>query len=144
MIYLLDVNILIALIDPTHVHALRARRWFEQNAAGGWATCPLTENRLLRIVSNPRYPNAVASPAVAMASLIAMKKVPQHHFWADDISLTDSLRVDPDRLLTSAHLTDVYLLALAVAHGGRFATLDRRMMSIAVAGGAAALHVIGE
>lgn len=142
MIHLLDVNVLIALVDPAHVHATPARRWFIQNATHGWATCPITENGLLRIISNPNYPNSAGSPAVAIKSLIGMKGVPQHHFWADDISLTDELRVDPQRLLTSAHLADVYLLALAVAHGGKLATFDRRLAMSAVRGGKQALHLI--
>ncbi|MBX9859337.1 MAG: PIN domain-containing protein [Sphingomonas sp.] len=142
MIHLLDVNVLIALVDPEHSHTRPARRWFERHAASGWATCPLTENGLLRIVSNPRYANAVGSPAVAINGLVGMKNVPQHHCWADDISLSDELRVNPQRLPTSAHLTDIYLLALAVAHGGELATFDRRLTTSAVAGGSRALHVI--
>ncbi len=53
--YLLDVNVLIALIDANHVHHDRAHQWFAAEGVHAWATCATTENGLLRIVGNPRY-----------------------------------------------------------------------------------------
>jgi uncharacterized protein len=140
MIFLLDVNVLIALVDPYHVYHNFAVRWFDAFAKKSWATCPITENGVIRIVGNTQYPN---SPGSALFDLMReFVALPGHVFWPDDISLLDSARVDSSRLLTTAQVTDTYLLALAQAHGGKLATLDRRLIVDAVRDGADALHVI--
>jgi uncharacterized protein len=141
MTFLLDVNILIALIDPVHIDHNRAHDWFSRIASRSWATCPMTENGALRILSNTRYPSP-RSPAAIAASILQLQKIPGHTFWPDDITLLDSNRVDITRLVTTAQVTDSYLLALAVAHNGKFATFDRRLISTAVHNGTQALHVI--
>lgn len=107
-----------------------------------WATCPITENGVLRIVGSTRYPNSPGNPAGVVASLQSLVRHPGHVFWPDDISLLDATKADASRLLTSAQVTDTYLLALAVAHGGQLATLDRRLIVDAVAGGAGHLCVL--
>lgn len=137
---LLDVNVLIALIDPLHVQHERAHRFLRSVAR--WATCPLTENGVVRIVGHPRYPNSPGSPAPVAAIVAGLREHPGHVFWTDDVSLLDSARVDASRLLDAGQVTDSYLLALAVAHGGRLATFDRRLVTDAVKDGRAALHVI--
>jgi len=142
MIYLLDVNVLIALIDPAHVAHETAHDWFAEEGHRGWATCPVTENGVIRILGNPRYPNSPGSPAVAAVIVKQMKAHPGHEFWPDSISLLDTAHVDADRLLSSAQVTDSYLLGLAVAREGRLATLDRRLSPSAVRGGQTALKVI--
>src|ERR1700722_10736709 len=141
MTFLLDVNVLIALIDPDHIDHNRANDWFSATASGSWATCPLTENGALRILSSTSYPSP-RSPAAVAASILQLQKIPGHTFWPDDITLLDSTRVDITRLVTTAQVTDSYLLALAVAHHGKFATFDRRLISSAVHTGTHALHVI--
>jgi toxin-antitoxin system PIN domain toxin len=142
MVYLLDVNVLIALADPAHVQHEAAHGWFGSGGAASFATCPLTENGLLRIVGNHRYPNSPGTPAAAAGILAALRAMPGHHFWPDDISAMDTRSIDTTRLLSHGQVTDSYLLALAVAHGGKLATLDRRLVTDAVVHGAAALHVI--
>lgn len=142
MTVLLDVNVLIALIDPQHVANDIAHAWFEGVEAQGWATCPLTENGVVRIVGHSRYPNTPGSPAAVAAVVGGLRERPGHVFWPDDISLLDANRIDRGQVLTSGQVTDSYLLALAVAHGGRLATLDRRLSARAVRGGAAALEII--
>ena len=139
--FLLDVNVLIALIDPAHVQHDRAHAWFAARGHKAWATCPLTENGVLRIVGHPRYPNSPGSPAAVAEVLTAFRKLPGHAFWPDDSSLLDSEHVNTARLLDSAHVTDTYLLALAQAHTGQLATFDQRMPTEAVIG-AKALHLI--
>ncbi|MDQ6640682.1 MAG: VapC toxin family PIN domain ribonuclease, partial [Pseudomonadota bacterium] len=119
-----------------------AHVWFAKHGHRAWATCPLTENGLVRIVGDSRYPNSLGTPTVAARILARMRALPGHTFWADDVSLLDDRRVDSTRLLHSRQITDSYLLALAVAHGGKLATLDRKLVADAVAGGAAALHAI--
>ena len=143
MTFLLDVNMLIALVDVSHVSHETAHDWFAREGHLRWATCPITENGLVRIVSNPKYPNALASPADATALLAQMASLPGHVFWPDDVSLRDAARFDSARLLTVAQITDSYLLALAAANGGMLATLDRRLSTRAVRDGAKSLRLIG-
>jgi hypothetical protein len=140
--YLLDVNVLIALIDPAHVQHDRAHEWFSAEGHKAWATCPLTENGVLRIVGHPRYPNSPGTP-VAVAELMAILcGLSGHEFWPDDVSLLDNQLIDSARLLDSGQITDSYLLALARAHDGQLATFDRHLVIDAVNGGAQALHRI--
>ncbi|MBS0445277.1 MAG: PIN domain-containing protein [Proteobacteria bacterium] len=140
--FLLDVNVLIALIDPAHVQHDAAHEWFDTRGRDAWATCPLTENGVLRIVGHARYPNSPGSPAALMPLMKTMCGLPGHVFWPDDVSLLDSERIDDSRLMASGQVTDSYLLALAVAHGGQLATFDRRLVTDAVRRGAGSLHLI--
>ena len=144
MTFLLDVNLLIALIDPTHVSHDAAHRWFDAEGKDAWATCPITENGVIRIVGNPNYPNTPGSTAVVAEIITQLRTLPGHVFWRDEISLVDADHVDTGEVLTSAQVTDTYLLASAVAHGGKLATFDRRLSVKAVEGGKAALHLIGQ
>jgi uncharacterized protein len=140
--FLLDVNVLIALIDPQHVGHDAAHRWFEMTGAPSWATCPLTENGVIRIVGNPRYPNSAGSPAAVGPQLERLRSQPGHEFWQDRLSLMDSEIVDITHVLTPNQVTDTYLLALAVAKNGQLATFDRRLATTAVRRGRNALHII--
>lgn len=142
MRFLLDVNVLIALIDPAHVGHDAAHRWFEAEGQLKWATCPMTENGVIRIVGHPRYPNSPGSPAIVADVVQRLRGLPGHRFWSDDMSLVGSDRVDPTQILTSAQVTDSYLLALAAENGGKLATFDRRLSPKAVKNGKASLHVI--
>lgn len=142
MTFLLDVNVLVALIDPAHVSHDAAHRWFEVEGAAAWATCPLTENGVIRIVGHPRYTNSPGSPAAVAAIVARMTALPGHAFWPDDVSLVAAAHVDPARIRTPGQVTDTYLLALAAGRGGRLATFDRRLSTDAVTGGKAALHLI--
>ena len=114
---LLDVNVLLALLDSDHVDHQRAGEWLDAEVEAGWASCPITENGLVRIVSQPRYPSPV-SPAQAVELLRAAQGSRHHEFWPCDVSLLDPQVVDRSRLHGSRQATDAYLLALAVAHGG--------------------------
>lgn len=143
MTFLLDVNVLIALMDPVHIAHDAAHRWFDEAGRHEWATCPLTENGVIRIVGHVRYPNSPGSPAEAAKLVARLREHPGHRFWPDDISLVEADRVDAGMLSASHQVTDSYLLALAVAHGGQLATFDRKLSARAVRGGQAALHLIG-
>ncbi len=140
--FLLDVNVLIALIDPSHVQHDRAHEWFELKGHKAWATCPLTENGVLRIVGHPRYPNSPGSPAAVAELLVPFRALPGHDFWPDDVSLFERQHVKAGHLLDSAHVTDSYLLALARAHHGQLASFDQRLVTDAVVDGTRALHLI--
>ncbi len=143
MTYLLDVNVLIALIDPAHVQHDAAHDWFAKQGKKSWASCPLTENGVMRIVGHARYPNSPGTPAAVAQLMTGLCALPGHVFWPDDISLLDTKKLDATRLLSSAQVTDSYLLALAIAHDGKLATFDRRLVVDAVRGGANGLHLIG-
>jgi len=130
---LLDVNVLIALLDSDHVHHGRARVWLKENIKHGWASCPLTQNGCLRIMSQPGYPNAL--PAAAVAERLAAATATSHHiFWPDAVSLLDAGRIAWNAVLGSRQVTDVYLLALAMQMDGRLVTLDRAVPLKAVPG----------
>ena len=140
--FLLDVNVLIALIDPAHIQHDRAHAWFAKSGKKAWATCPLTENGVIRIVGHSRYPNSPRTPAAVAELMSVFLGLPGHEFWADDLTLFDSRRVRGERLLDSAQVTDTYLLALASAHGGQLATFDRNLVTDAVVSGSQSLHLI--
>ena len=139
---LLDVNLLVALCDADHVHHRQAKQWFRTHAGLGWATCPLTENGLLRIMGSPAYPGGPGSPEGVRPLLQRLRALPGHQFWQDSISAADSRALPSLQGVTSRQLTDVYLLALAVHRGGNLATLDARIDPARVPGGPQALVVV--
>ncbi len=130
---LLDVNVLIALLDVDHSLHARARGWFAAEATAGWASCPITQNGCVRIMSHTGYPNPLPVPAV-VARLAEAAASSHHAFWPDDVSLLDPAIADPQRIHGSRQLTDLYLLALAVRRAGRFVTFDRSVTMEAVRG----------
>jgi toxin-antitoxin system PIN domain toxin len=141
---LLDVNVLVALFDPDHVHHEAAHRWFAPNRGAGWATCPLTENGLVRILANPAYLEAPGGAAGILKRLDTFCASGGHVFWEDAISLRDERLFRRTRALTHRQITDVYLLGLAKKKGGRLATFDAKIPLTAVVGAAEDhLEVIG-
>lgn len=134
---LLDVNVLIALLDADHSLHQRAIEWFRAHAPSGWASCPITENGCVRVMSHPGYPNAPPVGAVVkrLASATAGRF---HEFWPDDVSLLDTTVVDPTRVHGPRQLTDVYLVALAVRHSGCLVTFDHSISLQSVKGAEAA------
>lgn len=130
---LLDVNVLVALLDRGHLHHRAATAWMAGHGRQGWASCPVTENGCIRVMSMSAYPNAQSAAAVA-ARLATAGGDKTHAFWPDSVSLLDTGRIAWDRVLGSRQLTDVYLLALAVERGGCLATFDRSIPLAAVRG----------
>lgn len=130
---LLDVNILIALLDRDHADHGLAQDWIRADITHGWASCAITENGFVRVVSQPGYPSPV-SPSEAIERLGAATTTTHHEFWACSTSLLDSTRIDRNRVHGPRQVTDVYLLALAVENGGRFVTFDRSIPLSAVSG----------
>ena len=130
---LLDVNVLLALLDADHAQHDLATTWLDAEVGGGWATCAITQNGFVRVISQPRYasPVPVAAAAAALARACAEDA---HQLWACDVSLVDPAIADVSRLLGPRQVTDTYLLALAVAHGGRLVTFDERVTLAAVVG----------
>jgi toxin-antitoxin system PIN domain toxin len=137
---LLDVNVLIALLDADHASHGRAREWFHDNARAGWSSCPLTQNGCVRIMSHAGYPNPL--PVAAVMERLREATASGHHaFWPDDVSLLEERVADASRIHGPRQLTDLYLLALAVRHGGRFVTFDRTIALSAIRG-AEARHLL--
>ncbi|WRS30492.1 TA system VapC family ribonuclease toxin [Actinomycetaceae bacterium MB13-C1-2] len=122
---LLDVNVLIGLIDPTHEHHDAAHTWFFAEPERHWLTCPTTENGVIRIVAHPRYSNT--QPVwMAMESLQSLTDLADHERVAENTTLIGN-NVDRRALLSSSQVTDTYLALLALEHGAQLATFDRHL-----------------
>jgi uncharacterized protein len=140
--HLLDLNTLLALLDPQHVFHEAAHRWVEITPGLRFLTCPLVQNGVVRIASQSAYPNALGTAAEVCAVVAAFCADPRHEFCPDDISLLDPAHLARPALLTPSRVTDLYLLALARRHGASLATFDRRIPAEAVPDGPLHLTVI--
>lgn len=130
---LLDVNVLLALLDADHVDHRVAREWLADEIGHGWASCALTQNGCVRVLSQPQYPSPISVTEAADRLELATRS--EHHaFWPSEASFLDGHRIDRTRVHGPRQITDVYLLALAVHHGGRFVTFDGRVPLDAVKG----------
>ena len=130
---LFDVNVLIALHDSDHVHHHVASAWLQENGEHGWASCPLTQNGCLRIMAQPGY--GKPQPLATLVAMLGRSTSTRfHEFWADSISLIDTAQFHHAHIHNPRQLTDLYLLALAVHHGGRLVTFDRLIALSAVPG----------
>lgn len=138
---LLDVNVLIALLDANHTHHQAAHQWLGKRATHGWASCPITQNGCVRIMSDHAYPNA-QTPAAVIERLRVATRSSAHEFWEDDVSLLDAGRFHVTKLHASRLLTDAYLVSVAVRRGGRFVTFDRTVDPSPVVGATAKSLVI--
>lgn len=127
--YLLDVNVLIALAWPSHVHYQLAQAWFLRKRAAGFRTCPLTETGFVRISSHPKFTPEAVTPAEALALLDRITSLAGHAFWPDDLPLKAAV-AKGQPILGHRQVTDAYLLALARSHGGTLATLDRGLLAL--------------
>jgi toxin-antitoxin system PIN domain toxin len=130
--HLLDLNVLIALAWPQHVHHARAHAWFD-SLTGSWMTTPLTEAGFVRLSTNPVVVTETITMATALGMLAALRSAPRHAFLADDSSLAGPV-IALDALATSSQVTDVHLVNLAAGAGAVLATLDRgieRMLAAA-------------
>ena len=125
--YLLDTNVLIALLWPSHERHAMAVKWFTRHRAKGWVTCPFTQAGFVRIVSNPAFSRDAVRPRDAAEVLLANTAAKDHVFWGDDLPLAEAVAFASVRLMGHQQVTDAYLLGLAVHRGGVLATLDRRV-----------------
>lgn len=130
---LLDVNVLLPLLDRLHVDHPAAVRWFAANRLAGWTSCPFTETACLRLLTNPRY-SSPQTPKQVLTAWRILQSSGHHTFWFADLPILDDTVFDWTRLQGHQQVTDVYLLALAVAHGGRLVTFDQRIRLEAVKG----------
>jgi len=112
-------HVLVALHDPAHPNHEDAHRWFGRNRKRGWATCPVTMNGCVRVLSDPAYPTVAATPAEAASRLSVVCADPGHEFWTDSVSLLDEALFRLQAITGHRQITDIYLLGLAVRHGGK-------------------------
>jgi toxin-antitoxin system PIN domain toxin len=128
--YLLDTNLLIALLWPSHVRHDPAVKWFARHRAKGWATCPFTQAGFVRIVSNPAFSRDAVQPREAIHVLSANTAARDHAFWPDEPPFAEAVAFAGVRLLGHQQVTDAYLLGLAIRRGGVLATLDQRIAAL--------------
>jgi uncharacterized protein len=132
--YLLDANVLIALAWPAHTAHERARRWFSHHARAGWATCPITQAALVRVLSNPAFSSEALTSTDAIKVLQRNVELPGHQFWSDSITLHEAVSRLPAAMVGHRQLTDAYLVGLALHNRGKLATLDRGIVQLAPTG----------
>jgi toxin-antitoxin system PIN domain toxin len=130
MVVLLDINVLVALAWPNHIHHEPALRWFEKHHANGWATCPLTQSGFVRVSSNKRIVPEAKTPAEAMVALGRITDLDHHVFWTDDIDLPRSEFIDTERIQGYRQVTDAHLVALTIRHRGQLATFDNGIADV--------------
>ena len=128
---LLDINVLLALLERDHVLHEQSRQWFERQIHGGWASCAITQNGFIRILSQPGYPSPV-STGKSIRLLATATSAARHEYWRSDVSILDETIFDHSRIHGPRQLTDVYLLGLAAHHGGRLVTFDQTIALAAV------------
>jgi toxin-antitoxin system PIN domain toxin len=132
--YLLDVNVLIALIWPAHEMHMIAQQWMGPKARHGWATCPFTEAGFVRIISNPAFSPNGLTPEQAAFVLTSNLKDAHHRFWPDAIGFVEAVALVNAKILGHRQITDAYLLGLAIHNGGRLATFDKSIITLLPAG----------
>lgn len=118
---LLDANVLIAVAVADHVHHDAAEEWFARRR-GEFATCPVTQGALIRLVIR----HGVSAPQ-ATAVLGGVTAHRRHRFWPDDL---DFGQVAMTGVIGHRQVTDAYLAALARHHGGQLATFDHGLAAL--------------
>ena len=136
---LLDVNVLIALFDPDHVHHEIAHDWFAESRRTGWATCPLTEAGLVRVLTNTRFRVEALSMTEVVERLRAFRSSGHHEWWDRGVSLTDTSIFRASAIRGHRQVTDLYLAGLAHTKGGKLATFDRSIPLAGIVGARAGL-----
>ena len=116
-----DANVLIALLVDDHVHHVAAENWFV-GTSGNFATCPITQGSLMRLLTREGQ-----SAATAQAVLNGATGNARHEFWPDDVSYAD---VPAQGIIGHRQVTDAYLAQLARAHGSRLATFDQAIAKL--------------
>ncbi len=136
MIGLPDVNVLVALAWPNHVHHEQAREWFAANHSNGWATCPVTESGFVRVSSNRRVTPVATSPSEAIQVLRGLTALDGHTFWTDETSMARSRWIAAEKLVGHGQVSDAHLVAVTLSRGGRLVTFDGGIAQILPPGAA--------
>jgi uncharacterized protein len=126
--YLLDVNVLLALLSENHIHHQIVTAWF--NSPGlQWAICPFTEAGFLRNATAPRPGQITMSEATAV--LMRMALAPGYHYLPITVGWQTLCSPFFKRLYGTRQVTDAYLLGLAVRDGLILVTMDKAIMHLA-------------
>jgi hypothetical protein len=142
VIGLLDVNVLVALAWPNHVHHVAATEWFGGHHRDGWATCPITESGFVRVSSNRRVTPAATTPEAAIRLLRELTALEGHTFWSDDTSIARSPWIAAEKLMGHGQVTDAHLVAVTLSRGGRLVTFDDGIAEILPPGATKELFVL--
>jgi len=130
MVFLLDVNVLVAMAWPSHIAHQPVERWLARHAQAGWASCPFTQAAFVRVLSNPAFSSDALTVQDAAAVLSENLNHPAHRFWADDISFNEAISAFSGQLVGHKQVTDAYLLGLTLHNKGKLATLDRGILDL--------------
>lgn len=124
MRFLLDPNVLIALAWTNHPHHVLAASWFRGGGSPAWASTPATEMGFVRLSCNPLIVAARVTASEASDLLTALRSREDHEFWPD---ATEAAAVDWTSTTSHRNVPDTHLVAVARAHHGLVATLDRAL-----------------
>ena len=128
--FLLDVNVLIALMWPAHESHAQVQAWFSRKSRQGWATCPFTQAAFVRIITNPAFSRDAVTPLEAVKLLGANLNHPSHRFWADEIGFVQATRPFAGQLAGHQQVADAYLLGLVMHKRATLATMDRALLAL--------------
>ena len=130
-VYLLDINVLVALLWTNHEQHQAASAWFKRRQQGGWATCALTQAGFIRVSSNPRVFRDAPTPVKAVEILELNLDHPTHRFFKDELDFPHAVKPFGNRLSGHQQTTDAYLFGLAIHKGGVLATFDKSIATLA-------------
>jgi toxin-antitoxin system PIN domain toxin len=129
--YLLDINVLIPLVWPRHIDQPKVEAWFRANAIHSFATCSFTQAGFLRITSSLEIVRQRYTLSEARQLLLNLTKLEGHAFWPTTIDYFGATTSFERRMHGPKQITDGYLLGIAKHHGGKLATLDKAVKSLA-------------
>jgi uncharacterized protein len=126
VIYLLDINALLALVFVEHEFHVRVDDWIGKlliDTESKLATSAITELGFVRIASTA--PAFGVTYSQARAGLTRLKSDSKTRF----VFLSDNLGVDrlPPWVKTGKQITDGHLVELARTHGAKLATCDKKI-----------------
>ena len=129
--HLLDVNVLFALVWPGHEAHAAAHSWFSRSGHQAWATNPLTQLGVLRLLTNPVVVQGSFSAASALAVVTENTRHAGHEFWPLSHDLMPRLEPLAPRLQGHRQWTDALLLVQAIEKRGVLVTFDSGLNELA-------------
>ena len=129
--HLLDVNVLVALVEPGHEHHKRVQQWFSSSGKAALGLCPLTEAGFVRVTTNPAFRPGPRPMEQTIAVLQLLKGHPQYWYWEIKESWVNLTAPFAGRVMGHQQVTDAYLLGLAIKENGVLVTFDRGIKYLA-------------
>jgi toxin-antitoxin system PIN domain toxin len=129
--YLLDLNALIALVDPDSPHYGAIQKWFDSEGKRDWGVCTLTEAGFIRVTTNPAYRGSSRSVAQATTVLHELSVQPGYRYWMINDKWADVTAPFAARVAGHQQVTDAYLLGLAIKEKGVLVTFDKAIKYLA-------------